>query len=138
MSTGNLVANRSQILAWSAEDYLQSVAQTFTALGLQDLRHSANGMIDFPLHRMLWSYHKADLPPNGVKPVPVLVLHCIIAVAQALNNLLLEAAADMIAMAFYNSANTVIITSTHRQQTPTHGYHNDNTLTLVLHLYNIY
>ena len=58
-------------------------------------------MIDFRLQRMLRSYHKADPPPNRVKPVPVPVLHRVIAVAQASNDPLLEAAADMITMAFF-------------------------------------
>ena len=59
------------------------------------------GNVDFRIQRMLKAYAKTDPPPNRVKPVPVAVIRRIMIVANAGNDKLQKAIADMICIAFF-------------------------------------
>ena len=50
---------------------------------------------------MLRAYSKKDPPPNRVKPVPIMVIRRIFAVAQASNDPFIQGTADMIGLAFF-------------------------------------
>ena len=50
---------------------------------------------------MLKAYSKKDPPPNQVKPVPIMVLRCIFAVAHASQDPFTQGTADMIGLAFF-------------------------------------
>ena len=73
-------------------------------LGTPDPRLNHVGQIDFRLQRQLRSYSKEDPPPNRVKPIPVQLLHYVMAIAFA-NHVIPsranQATADMIALAFF-------------------------------------
>ena len=59
------------------------------------------GKLDFRLQRMQSAYTKEDPPPNRVKPVPVMVIRRILAIAQQSHCPCTTALADMIGLAFF-------------------------------------
>ena len=60
---------------------------------------------------MLKAYSKKDPPPNRVKPVPIMIIHRIFAIASNTNDPFTQAVADMIGLAFFfllHPVNTLI------------------------------
>ena len=70
-------------------------------MGKSDPRLTKMGKLDFRLQRMQAAYTKDDPPPNRVKPVPVMVVRRILAIAQPTNCPFTKALADMIGLAFF-------------------------------------
>jgi hypothetical protein len=66
-----LAANSHPNKAWSAESYLQHVAQTFLHIGAQDPQLNDIGKIDFCLQHMVAAWKKKDSPHCWVKPLPI-------------------------------------------------------------------
>jgi hypothetical protein len=84
------------------EDALRAVGQTFARVGAKDIRKDEVGGIDFRIQRQLRSYAKADPPPSRVKPIPIQVIHHVLAVAFcAAGTVGTKAIADMIVIAFF-------------------------------------
>ena len=94
-------ANRDPVRSQTAEDYLRSIGQTFLAVGKRDPRLDTQNQIDFSLRRMLKAYSKKDPPPNRVKPVPIMVICRIFAIANNTDDPFTQAVADMIGLAFF-------------------------------------
>lgn len=74
--------------------------------------------MDFRIQRQLASYRKKDPPPKRVKPVPVQVIHWIMAAATLGNQTVNLAVADMIALAFFFLLRPGEYTGTSSETTP--------------------
>ena len=98
---GQLSASKRPIKSCQFEEYLQTIGQTFLTMGESDPCLGLTMKIDHCIQCMLRTYSKQDLPPNRVKPVPIEVLHHIVAVANASGLSYNLAIADMITVAFF-------------------------------------
>jgi hypothetical protein len=101
---GRLAPRQKSVRSRTVEDALRSVGQTFARLGAHDPRKDHTGDTDFRLARQLRSYTKADPPAHRVKPLPIQIVHHVL--AAALGVVVLAAAgtiavADMIVIAFF-------------------------------------
>jgi hypothetical protein len=84
------------------EDALRAVGQAHARLGAPDPRKDHHGKIDFRIQRQLKAYEKSDNPPRRVKPIPMLVILCILEQAYGNNRTLADTAiADMICIAVF-------------------------------------
>jgi hypothetical protein len=70
-------------------------------MGKSDPRLTNMGKLDFRLQRMQSAYTKDDPPPNRVKPVPIMVVRRILAIARPTHCPFTKALADMIGLAFF-------------------------------------
>ena len=70
-------------------------------MGSKDIRLDAFGKIDFRLRRQLAGYKRKDAPPDRVKPIPVQIIRHVLSVAFSDVDQGIQAAADMIALAFF-------------------------------------
>ena len=95
--------NTTKCPVWSrtVEGALRSVGQAFSSVGSPDPRYTPQGKLDFRLQRMLTCYGKQDPPPMRVKPIPVPILQHIMAQAYLTADLVNQALADMICLAFF-------------------------------------
>jgi hypothetical protein len=73
----------------------------FASVGATDPCLNSIGKINFQLQHQLACYSKQDPPPNQVKPIPILILQNIMAIAIVANHSFNIAVADMIALAFF-------------------------------------
>jgi len=96
-----LAAKGDPVRARTAEYYLRSIAQKFLELGKEDPRLNSAHNINFRLQRMLSAYKKEDPPPHRVKPVHFSVLHRIMVIAAAFDDVEITVTADMIALGFF-------------------------------------
>jgi hypothetical protein len=70
-------------------------------MGTPDPRLNSSGSLDFRLQRQLAGYAKADPPPTRVKPIPLSIVMCCLALARATASVHNCAVADMICLAFF-------------------------------------
>jgi hypothetical protein len=99
---GRIAPCHRTVRSRTVEDALRAVGQTFARVGAQDIRKDAVGGIDFRIQRQLRSYAKADPPPSRVKPIPIQVIHHVLAVAFcAAGTCGSKAISDMIVIAFF-------------------------------------
>ena len=84
--TGGITPTSSPVQSRTAEDAVRSIGQALAALGLADPRYGEDGKINIRLRFELCCYTKQDPPPNQVKPVPIIVLRKLAAVAIATND----------------------------------------------------
>lgn len=116
--TGAIAPRGKPVLSRSVEDALRSVGQTFAQLGSPDPRFTDQGRMDFRIQRQLAAYKKKDPPPKRVKPVPVQVIHWIMAAALIGNQAENLAVADMVALAFFFLLRPGEYTGTASETTP--------------------
>jgi hypothetical protein len=84
------------------EDALRAVGQTFARLGAADVRKDFSGDIDFRIQRQLREYKKEDSHLSRVKPVSIIIIVYILAMANGAQRKEDEQAiADMITIAFF-------------------------------------
>jgi hypothetical protein len=71
---GRLAPLKNPIKAHTVEDALRAVGQAHARLGAPDPRMDTFGGIDFRIQRHIKSYHKVDVPPRRVKPIPITII----------------------------------------------------------------
>jgi len=98
---GRIAPSGKQVRSRTVEDAVRAVGQGFTRLGSPDPRLTSNGKLDFRLQRQLSGYSKTDPPPNRVKPIPLSIVMCCLALADAASTISNCAVADMICLAFF-------------------------------------
>jgi hypothetical protein len=98
---GQIAPSGRQVKSRTVEGALRAVGQAFTALGSPDPRLTATGSTEFRLSRQLRSYSKLDPPPQRVKPIPVDVIHHMMALSNQHGTADSLAIADLIALAFF-------------------------------------
>jgi hypothetical protein len=98
---GRLAPSKRQVGSRTVEDAIHSVGQGFARLGTPDPRLNPSGSRDFRLQRQLAGYAKADPPQTRVKPIPLSIVMCCLALARATASVHNCAVADMICLAFF-------------------------------------
>ena len=101
--TGDITTTSSPVRSRTAEDAVQSIGQVLAALGLANPRYWKDGKIDIRLRFQLRFYTKQDPPPNQVKPVFIIVLWKVAAVALATNDEETQCVCEMIIVAYFPS-----------------------------------
>ena len=99
--TGDIAQTISPARSCTAEDAVRSIGQALAALGLADPRYGKYGKIDIRLRFQLRCYKKQDPAPNHVKPVPIIVLQKLAAVALTTNDKETQCVCDMITVAYF-------------------------------------
>jgi hypothetical protein len=116
---GRLAPMHKPVRSRTVEHALRAVGQTFAHMGTTDIRKDCHGRIDFRLQRQLRAYAKADPPPNRVKPIPIQVLHHVLAAAYSTAGTTgTQAIADMIVIAFFYLLRPGEYTGTPSDNTP--------------------
>ena len=85
-STGDITPTSILVRSRTAEDAVRSIGQALAALGIANPRYGKDGKIDIRLRFQLRCYTKQDPPPNRVKPVPIIVIQKVAAMALATND----------------------------------------------------
>ena len=85
-SMGDITPTSILVRSRTAEDDVRSIGQALAGLGLVDPQYGKDGKTDIRLRFQLCCYTKQDPPPNQVKPVPIIVLRKLAAVAIATND----------------------------------------------------
>jgi hypothetical protein len=99
---GRIAPSGKCVRSRTVEDALRAVGQTFARLGAADVRKDFSGDIDFRIQRQLRAYKKEDSPPSRVKPVSIIIIVYIQAMAHGAQRKEDEQAiADMITIAFF-------------------------------------
>ena len=98
---GNITLNSRGVRSRTVEDAVRSIGQAVAMLGDKDPRMKSTGKIDGRLQIHFRCYSWQDPPPSRVKPIPVQVLRRLACIAAASNDQELQAAADMIIIAFF-------------------------------------
>ena len=93
--TRDITPTISPVRSRTAEDDVRSIGQALAALGLADPWYGKDGKINIRLR------FEAGPPPNQVKPVPIIVLRKVAAVALATNNKETQCVCDMIIVACF-------------------------------------
>lgn len=101
LRSGEAAARGRPLRSRAVEDSLRAVATAHTLVGRRDPRHTATGLVDPRLARLLKSYAKTDPQPTRVKPLPVPLLHRASAVARNGATPFSEAVADCMWIAFF-------------------------------------
>jgi hypothetical protein len=116
--TGDLAPRKKPVRSRTVEDALRSVGQTFTGVGGADPRITTQGKLDFRLQPQFACYSKQDPPPDRVKPIPLAIIHQVLAAALLTNLSANLAIVDMIVIAFFFLLRRGEYTGTHCDTTP--------------------
>ena len=100
--SGQSSASKNPVRSSTVADALNSVAQAFTFMGLDDPRfRPGTNNLDPRLARQLKGYANTDAPPMRVRPIPIQILHRATSLAMAENSETIRAASDLMWIAFF-------------------------------------
>ena len=99
--TGNIAPNSRGVRSRTVEDSVRSIGQAIAMLGAKYPQMTSTGKIDGILQLQFLCYYRQDPPPSQVKPIPVQVLREMACMAAASNDQEIQAASDMIIIAFF-------------------------------------
>ena len=100
--TGVIADGRHAVRARTVlEDAVRAVCQTYARMGAPDPRLNAHGDVDFRLTSLYRSWREDDAIPQRVKPLPLLVVAQVWALAQLEATLLAPAAVEILVIGYY-------------------------------------
>ncbi|KAL7577853.1 hypothetical protein ACA910_010599 [Epithemia clementina (nom. ined.)] len=98
---GRIAPSGRPVRSHTVEDALRAVGQTFARLRTHDIRKDSTGDIDFRLQRQLRSYTREDPTLMRIKPLPIQVVHHVMAAAATNQDPGHRAIANAITIAFF-------------------------------------
>ena len=72
--TGSTAPGRNSVHAWTVEDAIQTIGQTYARLGSPDPRLNIHGDLNFRISLLYRAWQRDDAPPTRVKPLSLSVV----------------------------------------------------------------
>jgi hypothetical protein len=98
---GSIAPSGAPVGGRTVAEAVRAVGQTMALLGEADPRLTPSGQLDFRLQRLLACYTKDDPPPWRVQPVSPQLLAAAVTLCRRQHTPALDAAADMLILAFF-------------------------------------